>query len=235
MIPNEMRRSASAGAALAVAALLAGCASQPHAPIALNAAFAASMPTIGVAMTALPSPEVHLPGASCFACVIAARAANWDLITYAESLTTEDLGSLKEQAAASLRKRGINAVVIVEPVKLRALPNAAVQGPNLAEKSFAAFKTRFGIDGLVVIDITQLGFERPYSAYIARGEPRALLRGAGYMVNLSTNAYEWYEPVEISRAADGNWDEPKHFPGLTNAYYQVIELGKDRYLKPLGD
>ena len=34
------------------------------------------------------------------------------------------------------------------------------------------------------------------------------------------------------RNADGAWDEPAKFPGLTNAYFQVVELGKDEVLRP---
>jgi hypothetical protein len=88
------------------------------------------------------------------------------------------------------------------------------------------------VDRLLVIDITTLGVMRPYSAYVPTGAPRGILEGRGYLVNLSNNSYEWYQRVQVYRAADGQWDEPPKFPGLTNAYYQVIELGKDDFLKP---
>ena len=52
------------------------------------------------------------------------------------------------------------------------------------------------------------------------------------MVNLKTNAYEWYSPIDINKAA-AMWDQPPKFPDLTNAYFQAIELGKDAVLKPL--
>jgi hypothetical protein len=29
-------------------------------------------------------------------------------------------------------------------------------------------------------------------------------------------------------SAQGEWDEPPKFPGLTTAYYQAIELAKDK-------
>jgi len=86
----------------------------------------------------------------------------------------------------------------------------------------------------LVIDITALGFTRTYSAYIPTSDPKSLLRGAGYMVNLSNNTYEWYLPVVVSKGADRNWDEPPKFPALTNAYFQGLELGKDRFLEPFG-
>ena len=84
-----------------------------------------------------------------------------------------------------------------------------------------------------MIEISELGFERTYAAYFPTGEPRAYLRGSGYMVNLANNTYDWYQPVEVRKGTDGKWDEPAAYPGLTNAYYQAIELGKDSYIKAL--
>jgi hypothetical protein len=52
------------------------------------------------------------------------------------------------------------------------------------------------------------------------------------MVNLKTNAYEWFDTVQVSRSADGKWDEAPAFPGLTNAYFQAIEQAKDRFKAP---
>jgi hypothetical protein len=59
-----------------------------------------------------------------------------------------------------------------------------------------------------------------------------VLVGSASMVDLSTHALEWYLPLDVSRAADGNWDEPPKFPGLSNAYYQVLETGMDMVRKP---
>jgi hypothetical protein len=59
-----------------------------------------------------------------------------------------------------------------------------------------------------------------------------MLSGVGYMVNLSRNSYDWYLPVHIQKSADGVWDEPAKYPGLTNAYFQTLELARDSFLKP---
>jgi len=78
-----------------------------------------------------------------------------------------------------------------------------------------------------------VGVERSYSSYIPNGSPHAYLTGKGYLVNLSNNTYEWYRPVRIVRGAEGDkWDEPPKFPGLTNAYFQVLEMSKDEFVKP---
>lgn len=84
----------------------------------------------------------------------------------------------------------------------------------------------------MVFNITTLGISRTYADYFPTSDPKALLQGSGYLVNLSNNTYEWYLPVNVTKSTDGNWDEPPKFPGLTNAYFQALEIGKDSFLKP---
>ena len=98
----------------------------------------------------------------------------------------------------------------------------------------ARLKAKHGIDRLLVVHITSLGVWRSYSAYVPTEPPRAVLNGTVSMIDLSSHALEWYLPLAVSRAADGAWDEPPKFPGLSNAYYQVLETGMDMVKKPLG-
>jgi hypothetical protein len=125
--------------------------------------------------------------------------------------------------------------VIGEPLDLKNLEKASTAGPGFATLNFVPFRQKYGVDKLVVVEIQALGFERPYASYIPTSDPKALLRGRGYMVNLATNTYEWYLPLNVWKSADGKWDEPEKFPGLTNAYFQALELGSDQLLQPLGD
>ncbi len=223
-----------AGAVLAFVAVgLVGCATPPQTPIQLNAATVGQGPArIGVAMTALPKPDTSFPGAGCLLCLAAASLVNSSLTAHAGTLPQEDLPRLKEMVAELVRKRGGDVRVIDADLKLDDLPNAATQGPNLARKDFGALQKRYEVDKLVVLSIGWLGFERGYSAYIPSGDPKAVVRGVAFMVDLKSNAYEWYQPINVVRSADGAWDEPKQYPGLTNAYFQAIEVGKDEVLKP---
>lgn len=224
--------------ALSAAALmfLSGCASKPQLPVDLSpTALASGNQRVGVAMTALPKVQVHLPGADCLLCILAATAMNTDLRKHADTLTLEDLPKLKESIAAGLRKRGTAVVVIPEALDTKELSKADGKGDNIADRNFAPLKQKYGIDKLLVIELNAVGFERHYASYIPTGDPKAFLRGRGYMVNLASNTYEWYLPMNVVKSADGKWDEPAKFPGLTNAYYQTIELGKDHLLKPLGN
>ncbi|OOG37512.1 hypothetical protein B0E51_16845 [Rhodanobacter sp. C05] len=183
-------------------------------------------------MTTLPKVDTHLPGASCLLCIAAASMANSKLTTYSHSLPEEGLPKLKSDLVELLRKRGVDAIVINEDINVAKLPDAKVKGDDVAKKDFSSFRNKYNIEHLIVIDINEVGFERPYSAYVPSGEPKGVVAGLGYEVSLSNNTYEWYLPLNIQISADGQWDEPPNYPGLTNAYFQALETSKDNLLKP---
>jgi hypothetical protein len=222
---------------LAVCALvLGGCAMTPQLPVSLaSEAVGPQSGRVGIVMAALPKIEVRVPGADCLLCYAFASSANSALDTHAKTLSYEDLPNLKEEIAKLLGKKGSQVVVIPQALDIEALPNSRGEIANLAKKDFSSLQKKHGIDRLLVINITSLGFLRTYSAYIPTSDPKGSLRGTGFMVNLKSNTYEWYLPVDIARSADRNWDEPPKYPGLTNAYYQALELGKDSFLKPFGN
>lgn len=227
-----------AGTLFAVAAVvvLSGCAVKPQLPVDLSpSSFSKSPQRIGVAMTAMPKVEVQVPGASCLLCLVAANVANLSLSKHAETLTLEDVPNLKQQVAERLRRKGSTVVVIPEALDVSKLPDHSNPGDNVARKNFGQLKAKYGIDKLFVVQINSVGFMRTYASYFPTSDPKSSFVGLGYMVNLQTNKYEWYRNINIAKSADGPWDEPPKFPGLTNAYFQALELGKEGFLKPLGD
>jgi hypothetical protein len=214
-------------------ALLGGCASTPQFPVALSKEVLAVKTTkVGVAMTALPKVDTQFPGAGCLLCLAAASIANQSLTAHVQTLTPEDLPQLKTEVAKLLRAKGLDAIVIDEPLNVRGLPDFSAKEPNFARKDFSSLKAKYQVDKLVVIDVTALGAWRSYASYIPSGDPKAVFMATGYLVNLGNNALDWYRPLQIYKSADQKWDEPPKFPGLTNAYYQAIELGKDAITKP---
>jgi hypothetical protein len=219
-----------------VTTLLAACASKPQLPVQLapDVLSGSSKDRVGVALTKVPKPALYLPGADCLLCIIAAQSMNAPLGKHVDTLTVDDLPPLKEQIAAALRKKGVAAQVIAEEIDVSKLADvpASDTEPNRARKDFAPLKQKYGVDKLVVIQVTQVGIQRNYSAYFPTSDPKGVLNGVGYMVNLSRNSYDWYLPVNIQKSADGAWDEPAKYPGLTNAYFQTLELARDSFLKP---
>ena len=102
---------------LSVAAVVAGCASRPPAPVSLRQeALRSDSGRVGVAMTALPKVDTHLPGASCLLCMAVASGMNSSLTTHTRTLPYEDLPQLKEEVAKRLRQKGVEVVVIGEPI-----------------------------------------------------------------------------------------------------------------------
>lgn len=214
--------------------LLSGCAVTHQQPVQLSATAISPTPStsVGVVMTKLPKVDTDFPGANCLLCYGLAAAANKSLTDYTHQLGYEDLPKLKDDLAELIRKKGGTVQVIADELDLRSLPDAANKGPNLAMKDFASLRAKYHVDKLLVVNIYTLGFLRTYASYIPTSDPKATFSAIGYMVDLNTNAYDWYEPINISKSADGAWDEAPKFPGLTNAYFQALELGKDEFIKP---
>lgn len=216
-----------------IAIFLGGCASVPQQSVSLSTtAKGAEAGRVGVAMTKLPKVDTFFPGANCLLCLAAASIANTSLTTHAKTLPYEDLPRLKADLANLLRHNGVVVTEIADDVDIEALPDFDSQGPNVARKNFSSLRAKYNIDRLVVINVKTLGYIRSYQAYIPSSEPKATLDGFGYMVNLKSNTYDWYKPVSVSKSADQSWDEPPKFPGLTNAYFQVLEIAKDSFLEP---
>jgi hypothetical protein len=218
---------------LAISSFLIGCVTTPQAPIALSGdAIARHDGRVGVVMSALPNVDTSFPGADCLLCLGVASAANSALTSHTHTLGTDEVRSYKANLIDALRKKGFDVTDIPGPLDLGKLPSAHEKAPGHATKDFTSLKARFGVDRLYVLEVTQLGFERSYAAYVPTSDPQAIVRGQAYLIDLSSNAYDWYQPVKVTTTAEGKWDEPPAFPGLTNAYYQAIEKARDLYLGP---
>lgn len=216
--------------------LISGCASKPQQPISLaNDFIGGKTGRIGVATNKIPQASTSFPGAACLLCYAAASLAHTSLTSHTEALPTDEIVLLKKELVDTLKGKNIDAIEIATPVHVADLPDSGKSGPDVARKDFTGLRAKLGIDKLLIIDVVTHGFVRNYSSYVPAGDPRAVFFGSGYIVNLSNNTYEWYEPIEISKGAPGNWDEPPKFPGLTNAYFQSVETAKDRLLKPFGN
>ena len=229
-----MKRLSVAGVLLASLIVLAGCGSPPQLPVPLPADHftVAKGSRVGIVVSELPKPDTNFPGAGCLLCLMTASAANSSLTTHARSLNTDELKPLKADLAKLLQAQGVEAVVIEEALKFESLPDRSGAAPNTSRKDFSALRDKYKIDSVLYVNFTAVGYSRPYSAYIANGDPQAVLQGAGMMVHLSTQTLEWFQPIDASRAADGKWDEAPKFPGLTNAYFQALEAGMDQVKKP---
>jgi hypothetical protein len=230
-------RSLGTWLALAAAVLATGCATPVQPPVDLAADYfsagRAKAGRVGVVMSELPKPDTAFPGAGCLLCLAVANGNHSALSRQVQSFSTTELKPLPADLVALLKKQGLDAVLIDEPLKLADLPDLrAGDAPNKARKDFTALKDKHKVARLLVVDVTALGVWRSYSAYVPTDVPKAVFNGSAAMIDLSTHTLEWFMPLTFSRAAEGNWDEAPKFPGLSNAYYQVLESGMDAVKKP---
>jgi hypothetical protein len=214
--------------------LLSGCATVVNNPVPLaNESISASGGKIGVAMSKIPAPNTYFPGATCLLCIGVAEMAHNKMSALVKTLPTQELAALKEAVFAQLKQRGANVVLISEEINAGDLPVNSATGENLPRQDFRALKAKYGIDRIFLVSIDSFGVFRPYASYIPTGVPIAELIGSANIIDLTSNTYNWHLPLRTQRTAEGVWDEPPKFPGLTNAFYQVIELTKDAVLVPI--
>lgn len=209
---------------------LSACAVKPQRPIDFNANALTPSMKVGVVMGTLPPVNTSLPGAACLLCLAAAEIANSALTTHAKSLPYEGLGETDKKVAEALAQRGIDAKVLPR-VAIDKLPKAG--GIDRAARSFTALGKENGVDKIVVIDLRGIGFLRTYANYFPTSDPKAWISGSSYVVDVATNTLDWYLPLEVQKASTGGWDEAPKFPGLTNAYFQAVEVALDSVLNPL--
>lgn len=219
-----------------LAGLMAACSSAPTQPIAFDStAIQGGQNRIAVQVDAAPKSSTVFPGAGCLLCIGVAMAAHADLTGHIETLQPDELTTLAERLADVLRAQGATVVVLETPVDVEKLSSNGNQGddPRNTEKDFSPLASTLNADKLLVVKVHSLGVTRPYSSYFPAGDPKAFVMGTGYMVDLNRNAYVWYAPLNLSRASDGAWNEPPKFPGLTNAYYQVLAEMTDTMTRQL--
>lgn len=216
--------------------LLVGCASTPpQEPITLAPDWhqTARDGRVGVLLSAVPKPDTNFPGADCLLCMGVASVMHSSLTTHVRTLTSDELKPLQADLVSLLKARGIDAVAINEPLKLADLPTLQTNEPlNKAPKDFSSFKTKHNVTRLLVVDIGSVGVWRSFSGYVPTEMPRAVVHGSAFVVELSNHRLEWLHKLEVRRGAEGAWDEPPKFPGLTNAYYQALDTALEEIKKP---
>jgi hypothetical protein len=215
------------------AAFLAGCATQPPPQVSMRYRMVAEPGLrVGVAMSPLPQVDTSFPGAEWPLCRAAAAVANSSLTAHTRTLPIDDLARLKGEIAEALKLKGLVPVVIDEPIDVDKLPKT---NSTAVSRDYSALQARYRLDRLLVVELKEVGITRAYSSYIPTGEPKGIVRGASYIINLKDHSYEWYLPLLQQKSVQGNWDEAPAFPGLSNAYYQAVEAARDAILQPLAN
>ncbi|HSI52846.1 hypothetical protein [Ideonella sp.] len=221
-------------AALTASICLAACGIAPTSPLFTpTGSFTATPGTkIGIVMVVLPKITTEFPGAACTDCMAAAATTHLSLTNHMQPLTAEDLTQAKVEIARLLEAKGMQVRVMDAALDLGQLPAFTGRQPASALRDFRGLKASHGVDKLAVIEVTSLGVRRAYADYRPLRDPEGVLTGAAYVVNLSDNTLESYQPVEAVVQVERDWDDSPHFPALTRSYFDALALGKTALIKP---
>ncbi|MCO7226456.1 hypothetical protein [Pleionea sp. CnH1-48] len=212
--------------------LTTGCATVPQAKVTLNNTFFQQTDkVVGLYVSNLPkNPDTHLYGASCLLCYAVASTANSSLTKHIKTVSTDDLAILEKELTQSLKNEGINVKVIKDKLNIDELKKFSNKDGFHARKDYRSLKEKLNVDKLIVINFKNVGVFRSYSAYVPTSDPMGFVSGELYSVDLVTNRYDLYEPINIKVAVKGSWDEAPNFPGVTTAFFEALELSKSNIM-----
>jgi hypothetical protein len=213
---------------------LIGCAAKPIAPTPLNKNFYGDKTSkISIIVASPAKVDTYLDGAGCLLCYATAAAANSSLTAHMQTLPTTDFTSIDAEILKVLQSKGKVAELSKAPANLEKLKSFKSKEDGFADVDYRPLKDTLKADKLLLVHISRLGASRAYSGYIPTGAPIGTVGGTILIVDLTTNKLELYMPIKTEMPVQGNWDEPKTFPGVTNAYYQAIEFAKKFVLTQL--
>jgi hypothetical protein len=213
---------------------LIGCASKPIPPTPLNKNFYDDKNSkISVVVTSPEKVDTYLFGADCLLCYAAASAANSSLTSHMQTLPTTDFTNVKTEILKVLQDKGKIAEISTASLNLEKLKSFKTKENGFADVDYRVLKDVLKTDKLLLVQISRLGASRSYASYVPTGAPVGSVAGKILIVDLNTNKLELYMPINVDMSVQGEWDEPKNFPGVTNAYYQAIEMAKKFVLTQL--
>lgn len=206
--------------------MLSGCGMTPVKPVSLTDNYYEEPQIVAVYFDPIPEQaKMTLPGASCLLCLAAAHVANVEVSDHVKTLSTDEFSSVMDSIETTLRDRGMT----LQPapgLPFNQLPRFRAPDDTYARRDHRIFNDRVEADHLLVMRIRHVGVERTYANYVPTSSPQGVVLGELYIVDLTSNQYYLYLPLEFRVPVKGEWSEPPKFPGVTLAYYEAIERAK---------
>ncbi|MGY4819053.1 hypothetical protein ACVNP3_24300 [Pseudomonas chlororaphis subsp. piscium] len=209
---------------------LTGCANVQQ-PIALDQQFwGAKEPTIGVAITVLPAPELMLTGSQGLLDVAINKGVNSKLSDNVKTWEVRDLDTLPDVIVAKLQAKGYKAKRIIDQIDLKNYKNTSFREGYMT-KDMTPMKAMYGVDRLLLVNVFVTGATRSYYSLVPTSVPMAQVGGQGMVVDLADNKLLWFQPFAAVQAAQGEWDEP-NYANLSNAFYQAMDSSRQQMITP---
>ena len=156
-----------------------------------------------------------------------------ELKLHLKTLDISNINDIASKLTKLLKSRGLKVKNLTNKLDLNSLSEFDNKKSNSSycELDHRKFKSRYGIDKLVVINIKQIGTIRNYYGFVPLDEPRGLSHLDGYIVNLDTNQLEWKQNViKKTKNNSDNWNSASKFEGLTKAIYLSFDQAKNTFL-----
>ncbi len=208
---------------------LTGCVTSPQPTLNLTTkAFKKETDIVGIYVKPAPAPNTYFDGANCLLCIAVVEGVNASLTSQVKTLDSQELNAIGEKIVKKLTKQGKRAKLITETLDLDQLKSRSSDLPYAAPYDYMPLKDSLGVSHLAVVEYNRLGVKRPYQSYIPVGSPVSFISGRSYLVDLETNQYQMYQNLELSVASEGEWNEGPDYPGLTTAYFLMLEKTKEK-------
>lgn len=225
-------RSLRAWAALTVLACLAltGCANVQK-PVPLDQQFwDAKEPTIGVAVSVLPAPELVLTGNQGALVLAINHGVNGKLSDKIATWEVRDIDSLPDVLVTKLQAKGYKAKRLADQIDLKDYKNIKFRDGYM-NKDMTPMQAMYGVDRLLLVYVYTVGATRSYYSLVPTSVPMAQVGGQGMVIDLKDNKLLWFQPFAAVEAAQGEWDEPE-YANLSNAFYQAVDKSRQQVLTP---
>ena len=222
---------------LLVCLCLVGCAAtQPIVPMSQQF-YAQPASTVGIVFVEQKQAELFTWGDTSLLDMAIIATATAQLQAHIKTLDMSDFSDIKGQVAKILESKGFSVSMLGELPPLEKFADFSDPDKNDTEyynkKDLRSLRERLSIDFLLRIQTFRVGVARTYNGFIPTSPPSASFGAEGQLTDLRNNRLLWHQGFINTKPADGDWDEPPNYPGLTNSYFIVLEETRKELLDGL--
>jgi hypothetical protein len=231
MEDNTMKRTLVGIIALVIALSLTGCATT----MALNkAVWKDPGVKIGVAVAKLPRAGTFKAGSQGLLDVVINEAAASGLD---KSLLDTDVSAflaVREKMAAKITDNGLEPILIEDLIDISALPKKKNAKTGTTSTDFGSLKEQYGIDYVLLLNVSSVGTWRNYYGFVPIGDPKAICVGHGLLVKIDDSSKQWEYATDYKKSMvkiDGKWNQPPDYPNVHAAIQTAIKNAVDDLVK----
>lgn len=222
-----------------VCILLTGCITiTPDVPIS-HKFYEQTNKKLGICLIEKKHAEFITLGDNSLLSIAVVASATDKIKAHFKTIDISEFSTIKSQLSNLLEKKGFNVIIVNDVPKFDSMPKFT--DPNTKdkvyfyEKNLMPLKEKYGVDFLVLLKPYRVGGQRMYNGVIPKGDPYATFGVLTSIVNLNNNQLSMNQRTYLTRKAEGAWDEPPNYPGLTNSFFITMEQAKEGVLKSFTD